>query len=54
MPDSEENPAGSSAQKSAFTPVDSDQFQIGTPKWLGELFQTGPVLDMARRQSTRG
>jgi hypothetical protein len=34
MPDSEENPAGSSAQKSAFRPVDSDQFQIGTPTRL--------------------
>ena len=30
MPDPEEDPAGSSAQKSAFRPVDSGQFQIGT------------------------
>jgi hypothetical protein len=30
MPDPEEDPVGSSAQKSAFKPVDSDQFQIGT------------------------
>jgi len=30
MPHPEEYPPGSSAQKSAFKPVDSDQFQIGT------------------------
>ena len=30
MPDPEEDPAGSSAQKSAFRPVDSGQFQIDT------------------------
>jgi hypothetical protein len=30
MPDPEEDPPGPSAQKSAFKPVDSDQFQIGT------------------------
>ena len=30
MPDPEEEPAEPSAQKSAFKPVDSDQFQIGT------------------------
>jgi hypothetical protein len=32
MPDPEEDPPGSSSQKSAFKPVDSDQFQIGTRK----------------------
>jgi len=30
MPDPEEDPVSPSAQKSAFKPVDSDQFQIGT------------------------
>jgi hypothetical protein len=30
MPDPEEDPPGPSAQNSAFEPVDSDQFQIGT------------------------
>jgi hypothetical protein len=30
MPDPEEDPHGPSAQKSAFKPVDSDQFQVGT------------------------
>ena len=30
MPDPEEEPAEPSAKKSAFKPVDSDQFQIGT------------------------
>jgi hypothetical protein len=29
MPDPEEDPPGPSTQKSAFKPVDSDQFQIG-------------------------
>jgi hypothetical protein len=36
MPDPEEDPHGPSAQKSAFKPVDSDQFQIGTRTEVGQ------------------
>jgi hypothetical protein len=42
MPDPEEDQAGSSAQKSAFKPVDSDQFQIGTRKYFTLL--VSPVV----------
>jgi hypothetical protein len=37
MPDPEEDPHGPSAQKSAFKPVDSDQFQIGTRTVLVQI-----------------
>jgi hypothetical protein len=40
MPDPEEDPHGPSAQKSAFKPVDSDQFQIGTRTGAHLLLQT--------------
>jgi len=39
MPHPEEYPPGSSAQKSAFKPVDSDQFQIGTRKYSLTLWK---------------
>ena len=38
MPDPEEDPPGPSTQKSAFKPVDSDQFQIG-PRTSGRQLQ---------------
>jgi hypothetical protein len=37
MPDPEEDPVSPSAQKSAFKPVDSNQFQIGTRRRPREL-----------------